>query len=112
MAFEKQLARILKIDEACLGGNVAEEHCKLVNQFLKSAATMLSVRNSEIQSPHFEPREVFSGDETIDKELKARLRSKFEKSFFRTKLYAAIFASQSFQNPTRSLQLIWSFMNL
>lgn len=82
MAFEKQLARILEIDEARLGDNVADAHCKLVNQFLKAAATMLSDLNSEIQSPHFEPREVFSGDETIEKELKANLRSKFEKSFF------------------------------
>ena len=80
--FEKQLTRVLEIDENRLGSNVSDEHCKLVNRFLKSAAAMLNEQSSEIQSPHFEPHEVFGVGESLDKELKAKLRGKFDRSFF------------------------------
>jgi hypothetical protein len=82
MIFEEQLQRIREIDEALLGENACDEHCELVNQFLRSAATLLEELNSEIQSPHFEPREVFVENQRLDRELKTELRSKFEKSFF------------------------------
>lgn len=82
MTFEKQIARVLAIDETRFGSNAADVHCKLVNQFLKSVATLLNARDSEIQSPHFEPREVFGAGESLDSDLKAKLRSKFDNSFF------------------------------
>ncbi len=82
MAFETQLARIMKIEPERLGSNVTDEHCKLVNRFLASVARLLNEQNSEIQSPHFDPREVFGADESLDKELKGKLRIRFDNSFF------------------------------
>ena len=82
MLFEKQLIRILEIEENHLGSNPSDEHCRLVNQFLKLAATTLKKLGSEIQSPHFEPREVFGVGISLDQELTAKLREKFGMSFF------------------------------
>ena len=87
MNFETQLARLEAIDWSTLGTCVDQEHCRSANEFLRVASEILVGSDIAVETPFFEPEQLFGATAVLPEQTTDEFRAKLSKRFCRQKGY-------------------------